>query len=146
MARAVDVAAAFARLSEGALSHLALQKYVYLAHMLYAGENAGARLVTDGEFQAWDYGPVSTSLYSALRGFGSEPVPPVVLRGSPLLPDQMHAVREIWSELGSMSASRLVDITHSEIGAWKRVYRAGARGTVIPQSEILNEYERRANR
>lgn len=146
MARAVDIAAAFAKLSGGTLSHLALQKYVYLAHMLFAGEHEGDKLVTDGEFQAWDYGPVSTALYSALRGFGSEPVPPVVLRGLPLWPDQMKAVEEIWSELGNTSPSRLVDITHSDIGAWKQVYRAGARGTVIPQSEIMNEYRRRADR
>lgn len=146
MARAVDVAAAFAELSGGRLSHLALQKYVYLAHMLFAGEHNGDRLVTDGEFQAWDYGPVSTTLYTALRGFGSDPVPPVVLRGQPIFGAEMEAVRSIWTELGSTSPSRLVDITHSDIGAWKRVYRAGARGTVIPQTEIIDEYRRRAAR
>lgn len=143
MARAVDVAAAFARLSGGTLSHLSLQKYVYLAHMYYAGEHAGARLVTDGDFQAWDYGPVSPGLYSVLRGSGSEPIPPVILRGLPLTQQEDEAVREVWRELGGASASRLVDITHSVIGAWRRVYREGRRGQIIPHDEIVDEYRRR---
>jgi uncharacterized phage-associated protein len=145
MASAIDVAAEFTRLSGERLSHLALQKYIYLAHMLFAGRNDGACLVDDEPFQAWDYGPVSPTLYARLRGFGSEPIPRVMLHGArPLNRVQAAAVKEIWDALGDASAARLVDITHEARGAWRSVYRAGARGIQIPQAEIIREYARRA--
>lgn len=146
MASSIDVAAEFVRLSNERLSHLSLQKYVYLAHMLYAGRNGGARLVDDALFQAWDYGPVSPTLYSRLRGYGSDPIPRVMLYGAqPLQNIEASAVSEIWQQLGSASPSRLVEITHDNTGAWRHVYRAGAKGIQIPQEEIINEFNRRAS-
>ena len=144
MATAIDVAAKFVKLSSESLSHLSLQKYVYLAHMLYAGQNDGARLV-DEAFEAWDYGPVSPALYARLRGFGSQAIPRVLLHGAtPLSKEASIAVEEIWSSLGDATSARLVDITHDSLGAWRFVYRAGVKGLQIPQDEIVQEYQRRA--
>lgn len=144
MAKSIDVAAEFLDLSGGNLSHLALHKYVYLAHMVYAGQNEGALLVDDAPFEAWDYGPVSPTLYARLRGFGSQPIPRVMLRGArPLADKGTEAVRKVWGELGGATAARLVHITHEECGAWRKIYRAGGIRTRIPQEEIVSEYARR---
>ncbi|MBD8893522.1 Panacea domain-containing protein [Roseibium litorale] len=145
MATSIDVAAAFVDLSSEKLSHLALQKYVYLAHMLYAGENNNACLVDDGPFQAWDYGPVSPKLYQKLRGFGSAPIPRVMLHGAKeLQPAQLRAVQEVWNALSNATAARLVEITHDPRGAWAQVYQPGVRGLQIGQQEILDEFKRRS--
>lgn len=144
MATSVDVAAVFAELSSGKLSHLALQKYVYLAHMFYAGENDGEYLVDDAPFQAWDYGPVSPTLYRQLRGFGSSPVPRVMLHGArPLAKEGAEAVDDIWGALSDASPARLVEITHVSYGAWAQAYRPGVKGIQIGQREILNEFNSR---
>lgn len=147
MASSIDVAAAFVEISEGRLSHLALQKYVYLAHMFYAGVNGGACLVDDSPFQAWDYGPVSPTLYRVLRGFGSAPVPRAMLRGAcPLDEGAKDAVQQVWKALSESSAARLVQITHDPRGAWAKSYKPGVRGIVISQEDIVDEYRQRASR
>lgn len=48
-----------------------------------------------------------------------------------------------YSELGLFSASKLIAITHWEEGAWARNYIPGSRGIVIPQEDIIAEYEKR---
>ncbi|WP_422383244.1 Panacea domain-containing protein [Roseibium album] len=145
MASSIDVAAAFARLSNEQLSNLELQKYVYLAHMMYAGTYDGENLVADEPFQAWDYGPVSPSLYRQLRGFGAANVPMIMLRSAtPLDPEAMGVVERVWNTLHNATPGQLVAITHDQRGAWHSVYQPGVKGIQIPQSEILNEYRRRA--
>ena len=37
------------------VTNLALQKILYLAHMVHLGRTG--RALIDGEFEAWDYGP-----------------------------------------------------------------------------------------
>jgi uncharacterized phage-associated protein len=147
MAGAIDVASAFVQRSGERLSHLALQKYVYLAHMLFSGMSDGKSLIDDSEFQAWDYGPVSPVLYRRLRGFGSLNIPRVLLSGAESLDRAgQEAVDEIWRELSGVPAAKLVEITHSPLGAWAKVYQPGVKGIPIPQFEIFNEYKRRQSK
>jgi uncharacterized phage-associated protein len=145
LAKVIDVANYFSEASGGKLSNLALQKYVYLAHMYFAGKNCGGRLVEDDAFQAWDYGPVSPKLYRRVSGFGSSPIPRVMFHGAASLrQDEMDSVREVWEALKDASPGRLVQITHDPRGAWKRTYRPGKRGMEISQQEIVDEYNRRS--
>lgn len=145
MAKAIDVASYFSEASGGKLSNLALQKYVYLAHMYFAGKNGGRRLVEDDNFQAWDYGPVSPKLYRSICGFGSSPIPSVMFHGATSLDkNEIEFAGEVWNALKDASPGRLVQITHDTRGAWKRMYRPGERGIEIPQQEIVDEYNRRA--
>ena len=54
------------------VSNLELQKILYIAHMIYLG-NESVPLI-DENFEAWDYGPVIPELYQHVKGFGAKPV------------------------------------------------------------------------
>ncbi|MDA1024183.1 MAG: DUF4065 domain-containing protein [Proteobacteria bacterium] len=61
------------KLSNWSVTNLKLQKILYIAHMFHMGKNDGAPLV-EGEFEAWDYGPVEPSVYKKVKMFGSDPI------------------------------------------------------------------------
>ncbi|MCK1693757.1 SocA family protein [Bradyrhizobium sp. 144] len=127
------------------VTNLALQKILYLAHMVHLGRT-GQRLI-EGEFQAWDYGPVNPQLYRAVNMFGDEPIKDVFF-GAPSIfgsPEE-ETLREACELLIGRRASELVAMTHSENGAWAKHYVPGVRSKVIPDADIVAEYSARTNR
>ena len=128
--------------SEWTLTNLAMQKLLYIAHMLYMGDQGGDPLVS-GNFEAWEFGPVHPELYHAVKKFGAEPITRIpgykkdvsdIVGGS-----RLDAVVDSLSD----SAPRLVAITHWERGAWHKNYIPGVHGVPIPNSDILQEYRDR---
>jgi len=127
------------------VTNLALQKILYLAHMVHLGRT-GQRLI-DGDFQAWDYGPVNPGLYKTVSMFGDEPIQDVFF-GAPRIygtPEE-ETLREACEHLLRKRASELVAMTHSENGAWAKHYGAGVRSKVIPDDDIIAEYAARTAR
>ena len=57
-----------ADLWDGPVTNLALQKLLYLSHMVHSGRGRG--LLASNHFQAWDYGPVEPQLYHKLKAYG----------------------------------------------------------------------------
>ena len=105
------------------VSNLQLQKLMYLAQMIHMGRHNG-RPLFDGKFQAWDYGPVEPTLYHKVKGFGSGAIRDV-------FPDALDfkeadprrkVMDAICNRFLKYSPGDLVDITHSDIGAWADVY------------------------
>jgi uncharacterized phage-associated protein len=123
------------------LSHLEIQKILYLAHMVYLGKTKGAPLIK-GHFEAWDFGPVHPELYHRAKIFGSSAVQNI-FQSDPDLPDglEQNILDEAASKLAGLGAGRLVNATHRSNGAWERNYRPGERGNIIPNEEIWKEYE-----
>ncbi|MEP0313238.1 type II toxin-antitoxin system antitoxin SocA domain-containing protein [Hyphomonas sp.] len=123
------------------LSNLALQKILYLAHMFHLGRHSEPLI--HEHFEAWDYGPVVPEVYRRARAFGSGPVQdafydvPWARLGS-----EKEIIQEAAASLKDVSPSRLVAITHSPGGAWAEHYLPGWKGSVIPNRDILAEYER----
>ncbi|PPQ19461.1 hypothetical protein CV770_10745 [Bradyrhizobium sp. AC87j1] len=107
------------------MTNLALQKNLYLAHMVHLGRT-GERLV-DGEFQAWDYGPVNPELYETVSMFGDEPIKDVFF-GAPRIfgSREEETLRDACEHLLRRHASEPVAMTHSERGACPR----GSRSTL----------------
>lgn len=131
-------------LSGWTLSNLELQKQLYLAHMMYMGENGG-QLLVNGNFEAWDYGPVSPPLYAAASAYGSSPVKRLTSLFMGGEPDQnrKNIIEKVYNQLVGKTASQLVAVTHWKDGAWAEYYRPKQRGIVIPNSAILEEYRKR---
>lgn len=44
-------------------------------------------------------------------------------------------------KIGLLSASKLIAITHWKSGAWAKNYISGAFGVVIPEKDIIEEFE-----
>ena len=126
------------------VSNLQLQKLLYLAQMIHMGRNNGTPLF-EGQFQAWDYGPVEPSIYHRAKGYGSSPLPDIFenalsfKEGDP----RRKLLDDVCERFLPFTPGQLVDITHSSNGAWASVYRPGAKSVVIPNSAILEEYHAR---
>jgi uncharacterized phage-associated protein len=125
------------------LSHLELQKLLYIADVVHFGRK-GERL-TDAKFEAWDYGPVDPRLYHRLKGFGSKPIPKSAWwAASPVAEGSREAetLKEACQHLVGQSASSLVGNTHFDGGAWAKLYvpRANVR---ITDKDMIEEYANR---
>jgi len=123
------------------LSNLALQKILYLAHMMHLGRD-GERLITD-DFEAWDYGPVIPSVYRQVNAFGGGPVQNVFHGVADIEGTQEAAlIDEAVNKLADLPPSKLVAATHRSGGAWEKSYEPGGPpSNVIPREVIKTEYE-----
>jgi uncharacterized phage-associated protein len=131
--------------SDWTLTNLELQKMLYLAQMIYMGQHGGDRLLA-GTFEAWDYGPVLPSVYREAKTYGSGPIRYISAGARIDDPERQKMLDEAHDQLSRASAGQLVSITHWKDGAWAKNYVPGARGVVIPDRDILEEYRRRAER
>ena len=128
-------------ISGWSLSHLRVQKLLYIAHMFHLGKNENRPLV-EGNFEAWDYGPVHPVLYHKAKIFGSGPVKNIFRAYDDLNEgDEKYFLDTIYSSLKDFSGAQLVAITHREGGAWAKHYAPGARGVVIPDDDIAEEFQ-----
>ena len=125
-------------------TNLQLQKMLYFAQMLSLGRSSGAERLIDGQFQAWEYGPVQPEVYRTVRSFGALPIKNVFRRyRRPIAPSDESLVRETVEALRGLSGGSLVAITHWEYGAWAKNFQPGQRGILIPDEDIFDEYRRR---
>ena len=137
----ISAAAYICRRSKWSVTQLALQKILYLAHMVHLGR-AGEPLVS-GNFEAWDYGPVHPTLYQKVKAFGSKPIPDIFGRRKDLPEAAQATLNEACEILLHKSPAELVRDTHWKGGAWAECYMSGVRGIVIPEEAIAREYKRR---
>jgi uncharacterized phage-associated protein len=141
------------------LTHMQLQKLVYLAH--------GWTLAVTGEplmnenFEAWDYGPVNKSLFKALRRYGADPVRRTILQGDDsdfpiaVFGDQQEATAEltaqeqavidqVWDNYGGFPAFQLSALTHEPGTPWTIAYERG-RNTPVANNAIQEYFVRLAD-
>lgn len=130
-----------AKRSGWTLSNLELQKILYLAHMFHLGRNNGEPLVR-GLFEAWEYGPVHPDLYRKAKIFGSDPVENVFHGIAEIgVGSEQAILDEAYDSLGNAGPGKLVNATHRKGGAWETNYIPGVRHCVIPNEDILREYQ-----
>jgi uncharacterized phage-associated protein len=137
----LQVARTIGDLSGWTKSNLELQKIAYVAEMIYLGRTG--QPLTNGNFQAWDRGPVNPELYHWAKLYGASPVKQDVFRRvSPLTEDsaEYRAVRDAYNAMKGLSPWQMVAATHQKNGAWASCYQPGAKGVVIPKDRIRAEY------
>ena len=127
---------------EWQVSNLALQKLLYLAHMTFMGRNAGKPLIKEG-FEAWDYGPVISSLYGTAKIFGAEPIASLPRFRRNMALREHKVIAEVSRFFGDKSPGELVDLTHIPGGAWDKNYIPRRKHIPIPDRDILDEYRMR---
>lgn len=126
------------------VSNLALQKILYIAHMVHLGRT-GDPLVAS-PFEAWDYGPVAPRLYHRVKAFGSKPIPDIFDGEEPRDGPERETLEEACSYLLDKKPAELIAITHWEGGAWAKHYIPGVKGIVIPDEDIREEYRARTEK
>ena len=128
------------------VSHLALQKLVYLCHVWSLIE-LGEPLVRQS-FEAWEHGPLLQYLYREFKGFGSGPVRDRARQMNPHNGRRQvvsyafdQATRELLTKVvaiySRLSASTLRELSHASGGPWDRVWNHGSK--ISPGMRINNE-------
>lgn len=139
------VAKTIARRADWSLSNLELNKLAFMSHMMRLGENEGRAGLVNNVFEAWDYGPVSPSLYHKAKSFGSKAVGNIFHQYDVITDEEdLATVHGVVDAMSGRKPGELVAITHWEDGAWYKNYQPGVKGIVIPDSDILEEYRKRA--
>lgn len=141
-----------------ALTHMQLQKLVYLAHGWNLAIN-GEPLIED-DVEAWEFGPVIRKLYDALRRYGGEPIRRMISWGddtpfpddnfkeparTALANNERAVVDRVWDTYKSFQAFQLSALTHSRGSPWQDTYEHG-RNRVIETNKIWDYFADLANR
>lgn len=135
-------------LSDWAKTNLELQKIIYIAHMIHLGQKDGPLI--NEKFEAWVFGPVVSDLYHRAKIYGADPVKNIFINDISIEKDNDLSESEILSMTYDMtknfSSSRLIAITHWKEGAWAKNYQPGNPNAIIPDEDILDEYNKRVAR
>lgn len=119
------------------ITNLSLQKILYFVHGRYLIEE-GKPLVK-GSFEAWQYGPVSLSVYESFKHLGSLPIETFAERRDvrtgrtervpvPSDPDLRQKIVDLSFPYLSLSPGRLVDLSHANGSPWDRVTKSSIGG------------------
>lgn len=134
------------------LSPMKLQKLIYFAH----GWNLaihGHALINE-ELQAWDYGPVVTSIYHEFKKFGGQSIhgfgtdfdmenDELVTPRIPMDDSQTIALlNKIWGVYGKYSGVQLSNLTHEQDSAWSqaRAEKPDLRSVAIENDLIKSDF------
>lgn len=140
------------------LDPMKIQKLVYLAHGWHLAI-AGKPLVTE-RIEAWPYGPVVRSLYSAFQDAGSGPITTpareaqfangqVVLIVAPRIGDAqdpaneqtLKILDEVWRTYGGFTAVQLSNLTHQTGSPWDTVWNGGSdKSGLVIDDKLIQEY------
>ena len=136
------------------ITHLALHKLLYFSHGLSLIEN-GYPFVS-GYFEAWQYGPVHPTVYSAFKEAGEAPIW-FKARGRDALtgdhralpkidsPSARLLVQRVLTGYGKLSSGRIVEIAHARDGPWDYVVKKSRASVVfgmrIPDAVILTRFK-----
>ena len=129
------------------LTIMQLLKLVYISHG-WSLALLGAPLVNE-EPEAWQHGPVFSSVYRAFRRYGSEPITAKATNGfgqlveAALSDKQLDVIKSVVSTYGRMHAFTLSNITHQAGTPWSDIYRPGMSET-IPDHVIADHYKKLA--
>lgn len=129
------------------ITHMQLQKLVYLAHGWNLAVN-GEKLIED-EIEAWEFGPVIRKLYDALRKYGRGIIKNLICWGDDtdffnddgkealekLDPSETAVLSKVWETYKGLEAFRLSALTHMQGSPWHLTYESG-KNRVIDHSNI----------
>ncbi len=122
-----------------------LQKLAYIANGWNLAIN-GEPLITETP-QAWDNGPVYTSLWRAVKDYGYQGENCEILNPfsntpwkADLTASEAAIIDHVWKKYGSFSAEQLSDMTHEPGTPWFNAYLNQGRNSELNQSEIRQHY------
>ena len=130
-----------AKSRKASLTHLKLQKLVYIAYGI--GLAVGRRLFQD-RVEAWSWGPVIPSLYHEFKRYGASEIDDWSIYYSyekrkwdfPTIPDEdreaLLILNMTWDFYGRLSGSQLTRLTHQRGTPWDKT----PLGETIPDYEI----------
>jgi len=136
------------------LDPMKLQKLIYFAHGWHLALYDGAPLI-DEQIQAWDYGPVVSSVYHEFKKFGARPIDQlgtdfdlakdeIVTPRIALHDKQTIALLDkIWEVYGRYTGVQLSNLTHETGSPWAQIRNENKvlRSVGIPDEVIRKDFE-----
>ncbi|WP_051604717.1 Panacea domain-containing protein [Helicobacter rodentium] len=119
------------------VSNLQLQKMLYFLDIFYLVNKKG-RLITDKDFQAWQYGPVIPEVY---QNYAFNAAYPINIRQDikEEFPDDYSGYLYAFiHKLAKMKPWDLVDLSHEPNQPWSKAYIEGKKETI--STELMEEY------
>jgi len=138
------------------ITHLQLQKLVYLAHALHVVIKKEP-LISEN-IKAWKYGPVISSLYDSCSLFGSSAINSPVTRYdlsddndlmtvTPRVKENStinNLISAVINKYGELTAGQLISLTHEADSAWgvtEKYHKSGDVSDYVIPIEIIGEVE-----
>jgi uncharacterized phage-associated protein len=141
-----------AKASGEAITPMKLQKLVYYAHGWYAGFT-GNPLINE-PVEAWQYGPVISSLYHEFKKYGSSHITSKATELDPACFDfvevptpQDESIKKflgnVWNSYGKYTGIKLSEMTHAPGSPWAKTWEnsGGLKGADIPLTLIKEHFE-----
>ena len=130
--------------SDWSVTNLQLHKILYIANMMYIGNN-NEKLIYEG-FEATDMGVILPNLYESLNHYGNRVIKTGFFGVS--LPDknskEFKELGEHCKSLLGFTGGQLVTVTHMKGGGWDKNWVAGE-SNPIPYVDIKQHYSILAN-
>jgi uncharacterized phage-associated protein len=126
------------------LTHLQLQKLVYIAHGLSLAQH-GKPLLKEG-VETWRYGPVIPSIYHKFKRFGSGVLRKYKKSSLAIDESSQELLEYVVKKFSLYSGTQLSSLTHQKDSPWYKVWydREGReiRGALIPDEIIKEHYDK----
>lgn len=113
------------------ISHMKLQKLVYLSYGWHLGLDCGP--LTNERVSAWEYGPIFTSLYYEFIGDDGDPIRRYaeqllytdggIILINPTTNDESadEVIERVWEVYGNYTAVQLSNLCHAHNTPWQRI-------------------------
>lgn len=139
-----------ARQEDKQLTQMQIQKLVYISH----GFNLALtnEPLIDEDVQAWQYGPVISSLYDEFRGFGNQPITSEatittiddnfnINNTVPRINDEQTSqlINAVWNKYKVYSGPNLSDLTHRDGTPWSITLQNNSLRSTI-NNQVIREY------
>lgn len=136
------------------ITNLRLNKLLYFMHGWSLVEEPANGLIRN-HFEAWQFGPVVPSVYSAFKTYGDKPITKlaeyldyatgqqIAVPSSGLDLHHRQLVERVFRYYAPLSTPRLVSLTHENDGAWKAALQRARGATVnvrIPNDLIRHTF------
>lgn len=116
---------------EYALTHLKVQKLLYIAFGIHAAKHN--EFMFYDPIEAWQYGPVIPAIYHDLKWTGSEVIKrPITVDWGGVIPvlgsdgqKEIETLQNVFAVFGDFTAHQLVRWTHQINGPWDETYDDG---------------------
>lgn len=120
------------------ITNLKLQKMLFFAHAAHLA--LFDTPLVDEDFEAWNLGPVLSTVYQRYKTFSRSPIPPP--KEARCTDEKLHEfLEEIWKIFGKYTASELVNLSHQKDSPWAKHFNPKIEHSIIPNDEIKNYYK-----
>jgi len=130
------------------LTPMQLIKLVYLSHGWMLG--LCDRPLLREKVEAWRYGPVIRSLYSAVKSYRDGCIPVTnlnekayftVMNDEKFDSEELAVIEQVYRLYGEFSGIQLSNLTHQEGSPWHSVWSIAGQNSEIPDEIIKDHYK-----